>query len=341
MREPPINLSDATILACLQTQYGLSIDDLTFLPLGHDSLAWVYRAVAANGATYFVKARLNLNNPPSLLVPRYLHDHGVQQVIAPLPTRTQSLFASIGETGYALIVYPFVAGTSGMDQGMTDSQWITYGSILRQIHTISVAPELAQHMRYEQYDSTTADLIATLDAHIGTQTFADPAAQTLALFWREQRELIYRLMERLQQLAHQMQQATFPFVLCHADIHTNNILLDSEQQIWIVDWDEVMLAPMERDLMFVIGGGISRALVGLREEHLFVQGYGQVAMNALALAYYRYAWAISDISAYAAEVYFREDLGPETKRAAVASFVGLFQPGEIVTLAFAAHLADL
>ena len=55
----------------------------------------------------------------------------------------------------------------------------------------------------------------------------------------------------------------------------------------------------------------------------------------LALAYYRYAWAVSDIGSYGEQVFFRPDLGPNTRREGVGDFKGLFAPGEIVTIAFA------
>lgn len=32
MREPPADLSDATLRACLQAHYGFAVDELAFLP---------------------------------------------------------------------------------------------------------------------------------------------------------------------------------------------------------------------------------------------------------------------------------------------------------------------
>lgn len=125
-------------------------------------------------------------------------------------------------------------------------------------------------------------------------------------------------------------------MLCHADIHTANVLIDAGGQVWIVDWDETVLAPKERDLMFAVGGGISVEMVGPRDEEFFLQGYGATTIDPLALTYYRYAWAVSDLGASGAEVNFRSDLGPVTRRSAVDLFMGLFSPGNIVSLAFAA-----
>ena len=101
-----------------------------------------------------------------------------------------------------------------------------------------------------------------------------------------------------------------------------------------MDWDETILAPRERDLMFVVGG-LRSGLVAPREETLFFAGYGATAVDPLALAYYRCARAVSDLGYEGKQVCFRPDLGPDTRRAAVDLFMGLFRPGEIVALAFA------
>ena len=189
-------------------------------------------------------------------------------------------------------------------------------------------------MRRDPLTPAGAATVRTLDAHIGARTFDDPAADALATFWRARREDIRTLLGRAEDLGRRLAQAAPAFVLCHADIHTGNVLLDTDGQVWIVDWDETILAPSERDLMFVVGG-IIRGLVGPRQEELFFQGYGETSVDPFALAYYRYAWAVGDIGEYAAQVFLRPDLGPATKRAAVDGFTSLFLPGNIVALASA------
>lgn len=334
MREPPVGLSDESLRAALGAWYGLAVTDLTFLPLGHDASAWVYRVEAAGGPPSFLKVRRHVTNPASLLVPHFLHGRGIAQVIAPVPTNTESLWADAD--GYALTVYPFVAVTTGMEHGMTPQQWIDYGAILRRVHATAVAPDLAQRMQRESFAPAGAGVVRELAVHVEEETFSVPEAQALAAFWDERRDDIRTLLERAEDLGTRLARQAPAFVLCHADIHTGNVLLDPDQRVWIVDWDETLLAPKERDLMFVVGG-ISRELVGPHEEELFFQGYGTTTLNPLALAYYRYAWAVGDIAAYGAQVFFEPGLGTVTRRAAAEQFTRLFLPGQIVDLAFASE----
>ena len=331
MREPPLNLADETLRARLLAGYGLAAAEIVFLPLGHDASAWVYRVRTADDATYFLKARLGVPNEASLVVPRYLHDRGVARVVAPLPTVGRALWTQAGD--YALILYPFVAGTTGMDSGMTDRQLRDYGALLAQIHAIPVAPDLARAMRREAFAPEWGEMVRRVDAHIGTRSFDDPAERALATFWRARRGEIRAILDRAEGLGRRLAAAAPPFFLCHADIHTGNVLLDTAGQVWIVDWDETMLAPRERDLMFAVGGGISAQLVGPREERCFLAGYGATAIDPLALAYYRATWAVGDIGSYGEQVYFRPDFGPATKQAGADALIGLFAPGEIVSLA--------
>ncbi len=60
---------------------------------------------------------------------------------------------------------------------------------------------------------------------------------------------------------------------------------------WLVDWDEVVIAPRERDPMFAIGG-MGGDGVGPEQTASFLQGYGNVAIDEGALTYYRAAWAV-------------------------------------------------
>src|SRR5919198_5433057 len=307
MREPPAHLSSELLCTCLHDRYGLAVAELTFLPLGSDSSAWVYRVRTADASEYFLKVRAG----------------------APLPTSTGTLWTNIA--GSALILYPFITGRAGMERGLSDQQWVAFGTILAQIHATTLPPRLLQTMRRESYAPEGADVVRRLDAHISTRTFDDPAARAFAACWQSRREDIRTLLGRAEGCGRRLARKGLACVVCHTDIHTNNVLLAADQKVWIVDWDETILAPRERDLMFVIGGGLRRELVAPHQETLFFQGYGTTTVDARAIAYYRYARAVSDIGYVGEQVFFRPDLGPASKRTAVERFLLLFQPGSNVS----------
>src|SRR5947209_5499839 len=157
MYESPTDLPDKALRASLRAGYGLAVIELTFLPLGHNSLAWAYRVETAGGAGYFLKVRRRAVTEASLVVPCYLHQQGITQVIAPLPTTTQSLRTEAGD--YTLILYPFVEGNRGKERGMTASQWIAYGTLLRLIHAAPRPPELVRLMPRETFAPPGSDLV--------------------------------------------------------------------------------------------------------------------------------------------------------------------------------------
>ncbi len=332
MLEPPA-VSDEAILASVRASYGITVAGLTFLPIGDDSATWVYRLDAANGGSYFLKLRKGAANEPSFVVPRHLHDQGVTHVMAALPTSTGALWVGVEE--FALALYPFIDGATGTDAGMTEHHWVTYGATLRQIHEAELPPQVARHMRRESFTPDWGGVVQRLDAHIAAHTFTNPPERELAAFWRDRRAEIRTLVDRAGTLGNSLRASSPPLVLCHGDIHTWNLLIDTTDRLWIVDWDETVLAPRERDLMFVVGG-IGPGLVWPHEEAWFFAGYGATTVDPLALAYYRYAWALGDIGSYGERVCFMPELGVETKQAAVQGVISCFRPGGIVALAYAA-----
>lgn len=325
MLEKP-NLPDDKIVACLNDHYGLLVTALEFLPIGNDASAWVYR-VSSDENIYFLKVKKGTVYEPSVAVPRYLKDQGIEQVVAPLSTDTQQLWAKVDD--FALILYPFIHGGTGMEIGMTDRQWMEFGTVLRRIHSTRLSSELLLQVRSEIFSPKWGRVVNELHARIQEHEFDNPSERELASLWKARREAIRKIVDRAKELGHMLQNKSSELVLCHADIHTANILIDHESKLHIVDWDDVLLAPRERDLMFV-GGDTDRT----REEELFFRGYGKAAIDPVAIAYYRYEWVVQEIGDYGERVFAMKDIGDETRQDAVRGFLQLFQPGDVVEGAY-------
>lgn len=325
MLEKP-NLQDESIAACLREKYGIAVAHLDFLPLGNDSNAWVYR-VDAGGGVYFLKVKSGYFSQSSLSVPRYLRDQGIRQVVAPLPTLAGTLFARLEQ--FSLILYPFIDGRVGMDVGLSDRQWTEFGAVLQKIHAAPLSDWLAAQLRREDFVPKWSDVVRVLSSGID-EPFADPYQRELAAFWRQRRHEIAAIVSRTEALGQMLQQQPLPLLLCHADIHTANILIDQADRLYFVDWDEALLAPRERDLMFVVGDDLTQT----SQAALFFDGYGSAEINALALAYYRYEWVVQEIGDFGERVFLMPELGAATKGDSVRGFRQLFDPGDVVEAAY-------
>jgi spectinomycin phosphotransferase len=304
MREPPA-LADARIVTALQASFGIRVAALVFLSIGNDSASWAYRVEAAQGPAYFLKVRADAGPMPGAAVPAHLHRHGVSNVLAPLATSAGAPYVLVD--GFTLALYPMLDARVGAEVGLSPAQWRQLGAALQQIHRVPLTPELGRMVGREAFRPSRRELVADLEALVATVASDDA-------------------------LGRQLVRSSFPQVLCHADLHTWNVLVDDHQQLWLVDWDEAILAPKERDLMFVVGG-IGHDLVRPADTDSFFQGFGQATVDPRLLAYYRCAWAVQDIAAYGEQVLLAPGLGEVTRRAAVEGFMDLFAPGNIVDLA--------
>ena len=74
-------------------------------------------------------------------------------------------------------------------------------------------------------------------------------------FFNQNINSIHQLVNSAEELSKKIQYDLDSYVLCHSDIHVGNVLVVNEDFIYLIDWDEPMLAPKERDLMF-IGAGV-------------------------------------------------------------------------------------
>ncbi|HZQ09341.1 MAG TPA: hypothetical protein VFD70_22375 [Anaerolineae bacterium] len=79
--------------------------------------------------------------------------------------------------------------------------------------------------------------------------------------------------------------------------------------------------------------GIVEGIVKAEETAAFLEGYGDLEVDARALVYYRYAWAVQDMTAYGESVFLVPALHEETRRDAVQRFTSLFENGGTVSIA--------
>ena len=325
MLEKP-DLPDEQIIACIQSEYGLSIDRLTFLPLGADVDTAVYQ-VDAGQANYFLKLRRGLFDETTLAVPQYLASLGIQAIIAPIQPDSGKSWVVLDE--YKLVLYPFIPGIDAYQKALSERQWIVFGQTLKAIHAAPIPPTLRVLLPVEQYSPLWRDMVKEFQAQVERMEYTDPVADQMASVMRSHRVEIDHLVRRAGLLAADLQARNLEFVLCHSDIHAGNIHLGPEDALYIVDWDNPILAPKERDLMMIGGSPVWKEP---QMVALFYQGYGPAEVDRTALAYYRYERIIWDIAAYCEQL-LASTAGGEDREQSLRYFASNFLPGHELDLA--------
>ena len=339
MLEKP-NIRDETIIACLLADYGLRIAQIAFLPLGGDLSTAVYRAAAEDETPYFCKLKFDFFDEISVELPKFLNEQGITQIIPSLVTKTGQLWAETDE--FRLILSPFVEGTSGFEIELSERQWAEFGMALQQIHAVVIPPALSQKIQKESYSPESRELCRDAIRRLDHETFEDPVTAGLAAFLLPRRETVLDLIERAERLAQTLASGSTEMVLCHSDIHPGNLFIDTKGALFIVDWDYPMLAPKERDLIFIGGGQGFVGRTAQEEETLFYRNYGRSPIDSIALAYYRCERNLYDLSVECTRIF--SGTGSDQDRARSLEIITwLFLPEGSIDMAYkAAHnLTDM
>lgn len=329
MLEKP-DLEDTKVIACLEQQYDIWVENIDFLPIGADFNTVVYRAEANDGSRYFVKLRLG-EIPASLTaVPKFLSDLGIRQVIPPLATRTGHLWADFHP--YKMILSPYIEGHSGFEMPLSDNEWVKFGEILKTFHSADIPRKLTKDVPSESFSPRWRQSVKMFLERIQQENYSDPVAAEMAAYLNSKRGEIFTLIEHSDHLAHIIQPHSPAFILCHADIHVGNLLIADTGAVYMVDWDTLVFAPKERDLMFV-GAGLGGGSHTPEEEiNLFYQGYGETNLSSETLALYRYERILEDIAVYCEKI-FLSNTGGEDRQQSFEYLKSNFLPNGTIELA--------
>lgn len=323
-------LSDQIIISCLKTHYCIDAASLTFLPIGADVNASIYKVQAPNQTSYFIKLKQGHHHNISVEIVELLQRAGIQQIIPSIKTIHGKPTQPIDD--FTLIVYPFVDGQDGFNRNLTENQWTTLGKALRQVHEVEVPPSIQNRIRKETYSPKWREIVRSLYPRIEAEASTDEIGLKLQMFMKKNMPAIRRLVDRAEQLGEKLQSQSPKFVLCHSDIHAGNVLIDGNNTFYIVDWDEPIMAPKERDLMF-IGGGVGNVWNRPQEENFFYQGYGKTEADLTILAYYRHERIVEDIAVYGQELLLTT-AGGKDRPEMYKQFIDMFEPRGVVEIAF-------
>ncbi|WED42766.1 phosphotransferase [Legionella cardiaca] len=320
------------LIGLLKVYYGIDARAAQLLSGGADMNAFAYK-IDAQSKSYFVKLKYGDYNEINFSIIRLLYDSGIKEVIFPIHTLEAKLFQQLDH--FKLVVYPFIHAPDGFTQNLTEKQWKLFGKILRKIHETSLPTSIQQQLRIEMYTTKWREIVRSFYSKIGFDSSDDKITADFKTFFKKNSNSIRQLVDSAEELSKKIQPDLDHYVLCHSDIHAGNVLVVNEDSIYIIDWDEPMLAPKERDLMF-IGGGVGNVWNKPREVPYFYEGYGKAIVDKTILAYYRHERIVEDIAMYGQDLLLH-DQNDQSRLESFKHFKAMFEPNNVVEIAFATN----
>ena len=293
MRERPADIRDGDVAAALARQWPLTVQDMSYLPVGFGGYHWL--AVDQTGSRWFVTvsdlaAPRVRDLPAAMQTAAWLAtEAGLEFVVAPVPTRAGQVVGSL-DSRHALTLFPYVdAAPDRFEDPIDDGDRAAIIDMLATLHTaipkgIQVPSRPLQPGTRQAIDQA----LASLGVPWNGGPYAEPARDLLARYERPLREAF----ARFDGLLDRVREAGGPYVITHGEPHPGN-LLRTRAGLCLVDWDMTALARPERDLWWVISGGQDAARYSWRT------GW---TVNQDALALYRLRWGLDDIAEFLSEI---------------------------------------
>lgn len=109
---------------------------------------------------------------------------------------------------------------------------------------------------------------------------------------------IFGLADTIEKLSICLENSRLRMALCHTDIHHWN-LMQSENQLILIDWEGLRLAPIEADLMFLVDEPYYDEFL-----NTYQKTYKNFAINPDALQFYQVRRKLEDIWGFIEQLLF-------------------------------------
>jgi spectinomycin phosphotransferase len=279
----------------IETEYGISVSGIDQLNIGFDKNTAVYKLVSTDRKVYFLKIRSGNFTESSLTIPSLIsRKTNSSNLINIVKTADGKLY--VERASLYIMIFPFINGQPGWDISLAKDQFVDFGKFMHTIHSTELPDAYSRIIPKETYDPKYREWIKEYIGAIAIDEirYDNPVMIRFFDVFQKKRGIILKILSCAEEMLKEIKPENQKMCLCHGDIHAGNILID-QNNFYIVDWDTILLAPREKDLMF-IGGGIGNKWNTTKEIEYFYYGYGKEAeINKNLIKYFRCDRILQDI----------------------------------------------
>ncbi|MBP1996101.1 phosphotransferase family protein [Paenibacillus eucommiae] len=287
------------IKTILKDHYDIDIIEVSPQQGGWAALAF---KVSNNENTYFLKMyeKSRASTPKwTALIDKYvpiivwlMHNSGLKDKI-PVPFLTKNGGYKCEDDDGIYLLYAYIEGETIGDKDLSAEQVSQLSDIITELHlygeeipvdTGAVKEDFCvpflQQLRDtldKEYTNIPNDIRVVIDPHIAQMN---------------------GMMDTVEKLSGYLKNTHLRMALCHTDIHNWN-LMQSGQQLILIDWEGLRLAPVEADMMFLVDKPYYDEFLSI-----YQQQHNNFVINPDALQFYQIRRRLEDIWEFIEQLLF-------------------------------------
>jgi len=323
-----MKLNTNNIQEIIHKEYGFSVAGIEKLNSGFDANTMVFKVSSTEQKEYFLKIRSRYFSESCINVPFWLSKKaGLANIIDPIGTMDKKLY--VKESSWYIMMYPYIVGKSGWDVTLTKEQFIEFGRFMYKLHSVKLPNDYLKTIPADKYNRKHIETVKKYLKNFKKSLSNDSVIMDFCTALETNHGAINEIIHYLENTINEIPREKI--CLCHGDINAGNLLF-SENGLYIVDWDTLALASIEKDLMYM-GGGIGNKWNNNDDIEYFYKGYGkEIEIDENLIRYHRCKRIIQDIFYFIKEI---NDLkyGNERRNSVLRVFKSLFEPRNVVEMA--------
>ncbi len=309
MKTPPtIDLNE--LQHSLEDAYALQVRAMCFVPRGECS--WGYRVEAGDGRRYFLKL-FRTNSLPAWaahLVYRLHSEGGIENIVYPLPACSGEVLSHLG--GHPAALFDFIEAQSLFQAPSKAETLYRLGELLARLHG---CVQLRQDCRrVEQFEIPGRDMYDRIVDLVNRGCVRSGAAGEALRILRPVRKQLEALREEILLFQEKARRAQSPFCICHGDPTPGNILVGASGTPYLIDWDEMLLAPPERDLVYWEKDDV---FFDNQPSCPVLDGYrhiaGDLSLDPHIIGFYQRQWTVGEIAVYGQRLLFENHTAQQSE----------------------------
>jgi len=278
----------------IQEKFGISVINVTLVPKWEAARGYVIES--SNHKSFFLKIYWDDKIPDSAF--RFADDlfaeAGTVNIAHPIPTSHGQMRVHIHD--FQIALFDWISGRTAEEDKLADTQLERLGELLAKIHQSKTI--IGDYSVRETFAIPFKNrFLAIFDSMSKITSKSTKYRTRLKLFLEPHRQKFMRELETLEKLQRKVKAMKLEFVNCHGEPSPGNILCSDTGEIHLLDWDDPIFAPKEKDLLFFKDN-----------VEPVMKGYGVFSKDSIIdrdlMEFYGHMWNLGEIAYYGGKLLF-------------------------------------